>query len=340
MDPFIARTPVDLLAVVPFSIGFHPEDSVVLLTFDPAGAEPLDRASFHARTDLPLVEKERREVARMLRGVVRKHRVGLVALLLYTNDAAAAQSFAGLLVPSLLRDGVEVIDVIRVVEDRFFSVDDPADLGTPYDLRTHPFTAAQVLDGRVAHENRAALVESLIGTDDEDSVAVGTVADQVVDDLLSAGHNHGQLGEVLVAEARWVQRRIRRYLRTPGPLRTRDAGRLLVMVAFDALREVAWAEMSRADARLHVELWRDLTRRAPEDLRSGAGSLLAFASWLAGDGALACCALDRCFGEDPEDRLAQHVVSLIESATPPSVWAPIPEHALRIFRIEAGTAAS
>jgi hypothetical protein len=145
---------------------------------------------------------------------------------------------------------------------------------------------------------------------------------------------------VLVGEARWVQRRIRAYLRAPEQLNRAAAGRLLVMVAFDALREVAWAEMTRAQAHLHVELWRDLTRRAPTDLRTGAGSLLAFASWLAGDGALACCALDRCFGEDPDDSLAQHVVSLIESATPPSVWSPIPQSALRVFRMQAGTAAS
>jgi len=342
MDPFIARNPVDLLAVVPYAIGFHPEDSVVLLAFGPRTPGVPRRAgeSFHARVDLPLIEHQQREVARMLREVVQRHRVGTVGLVLYTDDVAAALLFADLLVPELIKDGVVVVDVLRVADDRFYAVDDPDDPGTPYDLSTHPFTAEQVLHGRVVHESRAALMDSLIGTDDEDAEAVGAAASAVVDELLAAGHSHGRLGELLVAEARWVQRRIRSYLRRPRPLNPVTAGRLLVMVAFEALREVAWAEMSRSNAPLHVELWRDLTRRAPADLRAGAGGLLAFASWLAGDGALACCALERCFGENPEDNLAQHVVALIESATPPAVWSPIPEDALRIFRIEAGTAAS
>ena len=344
MNPFIARNPVDLLAVVPYAIGFHPEDSVVLLAFGPQRGRRRVGESFHARVDLPLVEHEQRDVARLLREVVRRHSVGMVGLVLYTDDVAAALLFADLLVPDLIRDGVVVVDVIRVADDRFYPVDDPDDPGTPYDLSIHPFTAEQVLSGRVVHENRAALMDSLIGTDDEDACAVEAVASAVIDELLAAGHAHGQpensLGDLLVAEARWVQRQIRGYLRRPEPLPAQVAGRLTVLVAFDALREVAWAEMTRAGAHLHVELWRDLTRRAPADLRTGVGGLLAFASWLAGDGALACCALDRCFGEAPDDALAQQVISLIESTTPPSVWSPVPEDSLRVFRIQAGSAAS
>jgi hypothetical protein len=346
MEPFIARSPVDLLAVVPYAIGFHPEDSVVLLAFGSRQPGQVLRfgESFHARVDLPVVEHQQREIAQVLRDVVRRHRIGMVGLVLYTDDVAAATLFADLLVPDLIRAGVVIVDVIRVADDRFFAVNDPDDPGTPYDLSTHPFTAEQVVSGRVVHENRAALMDSLIGTDDEDAAAVAAVADSMVDELLAAGHEtagqKGALGELLVGEARWVQRVVRRYLRSPRPLTAAVAGRLLVLVSFEAIREVAWAEMRRADSRRHVELWRDLTRRAPADLRTGAGGLLAFASWLAGDGAMACCALERCFGEDPDDSLAQHVVSLIESATPPSVWSPIPQSALRVFRLEAGTAAS
>lgn len=337
MNPFIARNPVDLLAVVPFAIGFHPEESVVVLAFGAQvpGAQHPQGESFHARVDLPVRDEDRREVAQLLRDVLRRHGVGLVGLLIYTDDVASAVLFADLLVPHLIADGLVVIDVLRVAEGRFYALDDPDDEGTAYDLSTHPFTAHQVVNGRVVHENRAALADSLIGDDDADTEAVGAIADSYVDQLLATGHSHGRLGELLVAEARWVQRRIRAYLRKPEQLGPLVAGRLLVLVAFDALREVAWAEMTRAQAHLHVELWRDLTRRAPADLRSGAGSLLAFAAWLAGDGALACCAVDRCFGEAPEDRLAQQVVFLLESATPPAVWAPAPQSSLRVFKMQA-----
>lgn len=333
MNPFIAQNPVDLLAIVPIAIGFHPEDSVVVLAFEPRtpGVPHRRGETFHARVDLPTCEESRRQVAHLLRSVLHRHRVGLVGMLLYTDDAARAVLFADALVPQLLADGIAVVDVLRVEASRFYALDDPTDPGTEYDLSTHPFTAQQVLEGRVVHQNRAALLDSLIGQDDEDCATLGAVADAYVDQLLASGHSHGRLGDLLAAEARWVQRRIRSYLRSPQQLSALVAGRLLVLVAFDAVREVAWAEMTRAQAPLHVELWRDLTRRAPADLRSGAGSLLAFAAWLAGDGALAACALERCFGSDPEDRLAQQVDHLLESATPPTVWVPIPQSSLRVF---------
>ena len=68
---------------------------------------------------------------------------------------------------------------------------------------------------------------------------------------------------------------------------------------------------------------------APEGALFG-GGLLAFASWLAGDGALACCALDRCFGADPEDQLAQHVLFLLESGC--NVISALPYCNLRAWR--------
>ncbi len=43
---FKARSPEDILAVVPVVLGFEPEESVVMLTFG-------GRHSFHARADLP-----------------------------------------------------------------------------------------------------------------------------------------------------------------------------------------------------------------------------------------------------------------------------------------------
>ncbi len=342
MDTFTARTSVDLLAVVPFVIGFHPEDSVVLLTFSASGPAGRDRASFHARVDLPLVEDEQRQVAALLREVATRHGARTVGLVLYTDDSAAARLFADLLVPDLLADDIEVVDVLRVDGDRFFSVEDLDDPGTPYDLAAHPFTASQVLLGRVAHESRAALRDTLISHDDEDAEAVAAAADAVVDGLIGAGRGApgaGGISALMVAEARWLQTTVRSWVSSGAAVSAEEAGRVLVLVSFEALREVAWSEMSRATARQHVELWRGLVRRAPVDVRAGAAGLLGFAAWLAGEGALAWCALERCFEADPDDQLGQHVAALLESATPPVVWTPVPSASLRIFRTcaEPGT---
>ncbi|HEX4191244.1 MAG TPA: DUF4192 domain-containing protein [Marmoricola sp.] len=352
MDTFIAREPVDLLAVVPYVIGFHPEDSVVMLTFGVVGARrpggqqggprdrPQDRGeSFHARVDLPVVLDDQRQLALMLLDVAVLHAAARVGLVLYTDDVSAAMSFADQLLPGLIAAGIEVIDVLRVDGERFYSVDDESDPGTPYDLSTHPYTATQVLRGRVVHKSRTALRESLVGTDPDDIDAVSVAATEMIDRLLDAGAGRRPLAEVLHGEALWLQGRIDRWLDRGAALSVAEAARMLVLVSFEALRDVAWAQMSQATAEAHVELWRDLLRRAPGDLRGGAAALLGFAAWLAGDGALAWCAIDRC--GDPSDSLAQQVASLVESAAPPSVWTPPAAGSLRVLAPRGpGSAAS
>ena len=326
---------------MPYVIGFHPEDSVVLLTFGPG-------ESFHARIDLPVVDHEQRETVALLREVIARNGADRIALVLYTEDAEAALGFADLAVPLLVvEDGVEVIDVIRVSGDRFHHVDDPDDPGTPYDLSCHPFTAGQVLRGRVVHDSRAALADTLVGTDEVDTERVAAAADAVADRILAVGDEAcrravaggpsvpGVIADQLCAEGRWLQRAVRTALADPGAMTGSDAGRLLVLVALEPLREVAWAEIERANAAEHVELWRALVRRAPSDLRPAPAALLAFSAWLHGDGALAWCALERCFEVDPDDALGHHVAAVLESATPPTVWAPIPQDALRVFAVGA-----
>jgi hypothetical protein len=331
MDTFTARTPVDLLAIVPYVIGFHPEDSVVMLTFgevDPSGVGP---ASFHARIDLPVTDAERRGISRMLRDVVTRNGARSVGLIVYSSDADAARLFADLMTAGLEQDDVEVIDAIRVDGGRFYPACDLDDPGTPYDLSSHPFTASQVFDGRRIYESRSALRESLMGADDDDSLAVGEAANALVDSLTAFGASGGSLSDALVDQARWLQSWLAQHLQEPAPLEVADAARLIVLVSFEAVREVVWAPMTRSQADAHVELWRGLVRRAPADLLAGVSGLLAFAAWLAGDGALAWCAIDRSLEARPDDLLAQHAAALVKSAVAPAVWAPAPAESLRIF---------
>ena len=48
--------------------------------------------------------------------------------------------------------------------------------------------------------------------------------------------------------------------------------------------------------------------------------MLAFAAWLAGDGALAWCAVDRCRESAPTHSLAALVAQLLDSAMSPDRW--------------------
>jgi hypothetical protein len=323
---FTARGPVDLIAAVPYVLGFHPEDSVVLLTFGPGEA-------FHARVDLPVDGDDQASVVRMLVEVVTRHGVDRIALLVYTEDPWVAAAFHDVAVPGFVRSGVDVIDVVRVGADRFHAADDPDDPGTAYDLTTHAFTAEQVVAGTVVERSREDLAAGLDCVDDEDARAVAEAAARFDERFkgLPAFVSVDRICRDVTDEARWIQRTIRRHVRRRTPLPVDDAGRMLVLMAGVALRDVAWAEMSRTNATHHLDLWRDLVRRCPPDLLPGPACLLAFAAWLSGQGALAWCALDRCVAVDPDYSMALCVGQLLEGAVPPSVWTPIPEDDLPAF---------
>lgn len=339
MTTFIARTPTDLLAVVPPALGFHPEQSVVLLTF---GHHPELTSGFHVRLDLPVGDEARAEVTAMLRDLVVRKGVGQAAVVLYTDDPGAATAFCDVLVPALVGVGTEIVDLIRVHDGRYYPVgeDDP---GTPYDLDGHPLTIEHADSGREIQSSRAALAATLLGRASADTVEVRAAADRAADQLLTAGaraaaETSGRrpslvraLSDELAVQGRWLQERIRSALGAPDELSATDAGRIVVLVALEVLREVAWAEIDRAGSLAHLNLWRSLVRRAPAELRSGPAALLAFAAWLDGQGALAWCALELCFADSPDDPLGQYVATLLESATPPTVWTPILESELQVF---------
>lgn len=62
-----------------------------------------------------------------------------------------------------------------------------------------------------------------------------------------------------------------------------------------------------------------MTKRAPDDVRAAPASLLGFASWLSGHGALAWCALDQVPKDKPYT-LANLVAAAVQSGVHPREW--------------------
>jgi hypothetical protein len=333
--PIRITSPADLLALVPCVLGFHPDESIVLVVT--AG----EAGQMHARLDLPRDDEEVSEVVRTLLTAVSRAEAEEVAVVVYGSDEVLLRDLLGVLVLELDVLGVDVLCAIRADGGRWYSLDCdehccPAE-GEPYDLTSHPITAQSVLDGKVTYLNRRALADSLVGTDLDAIDAVGEAADESMLRFKAAARH--PLGEDspegarahMMTEGYWVRERVRRYVRTGEPLDHDEAGRMVVALVNIAVRDVAWAEMTRADARVHVELWRDLVRRTPLDLLAAPAALLAFAAWLAGDGALAWCAVERCQESEPGYSLAGLVSQALAAAVHPSTWQPIPPEDLPLF---------
>lgn len=332
-------TPSDLLACVPTLLGFHPEDSVVMVTAGPAG-EPV-----HARVDLPPRRGCGDLVAGLvedLRDVASRHRVSGVALVLYTGDAALAGEVGSALAAALGSAGVRVAAVLRADGGRWFPhADDgtgcPGASGVRYDLSGHPLTVQAVVDGRVVHSSRLALRRSLDPAPADQLARVHEAVLRHTERLhvLAGGAHRPVDAEALtghaVAEARWVRARVRRFLDDRRALDADDAGRMLVGIVSVQVRDVAWAQMDPATCRVHVDLWRDLVRRSPVEVLAAPAGLLAFAAWLSGDGALAWCAVDRSRQADPDYRLAALVAHALTAAVPPSTWRPFDDRSLPLL---------
>ena len=329
------KNPGDLLAAVPGFLGFHPRDSVVLLTTG-AAANP-----FHARVDMPDDHEQVDELVAHLVQVSRRAGTDQVAVVVYSDDAALADLVLLTLETDLDAVGVAVVIAVRADGERWFCLvgcrGDCATDGTPYDVSTHPITVEAVVEGRVVHDSREALRDSLVGTDLDEIEAV-TDAMEVALTRMQAAARHplgpekpSGLREHLVQEGRWLQHRIRRFVKDRERLDTHDVGRMLVAMVRIDVRDVAWSEITRADARVHVDLWADVVRRSPHAALPAPASLLAFAAWLSGDGALAWCAIDRAQDADPGYSLAGLVAQTLACAMPPSSWQPLTPDMLTLF---------
>lgn len=313
-----ARSPEDVLAIVPVVLGFVPTDSVAMLTFD--GAD-----TFHARVDLPTSPDDVTELVDLLVQPCLRHGVRRVVLVLYSKDAAVAGRSWVALERGCRAAGIQVAAALRADGERWFPLlvadhdarvgaDLNADLeaaaiGVPYDVSSHPFLARSVVEGRVTLGSRDELVATLR----RDPVRVAAIT------ALLVQRDLGGLGDLLT-EGRWVEELVTRHARGHSCPSDEEAARLLRAIQVVPLRDAAWSVITRADAVDHVQLWTDALRRTPAELLAPPAALLGWAAWQAGHGALAWCALDVCSTADPDYTLMTYLAHILTHAVSPSMW--------------------
>lgn len=302
----VARCAEDLLAMVPVVLGFHPQESVVMLTFKAQGR------GFQARVDLPGRAADVPTVVDMLIEPTIRHGVTDAAVVVYADDEGLGDAALAALVEALEVARVHVRDALRVTGDRWFRAfagRAPED-GVPFDISSHPFLVDAVLRGEVTHHSREALRATLT----PDAVAVAAVAST----LWIAGPRLETAQRP--AEVAWTLATVSSALGDPEALTTQVAARLLTGLRDDEVRDHVWFLLTRESATAHVEVWARLVRCAPDGFVAAPATLLGFAAWLTGQGALAWCALDRCFAEAPGEPLALALAETLVRAVPPSVW--------------------
>jgi len=314
----IVRSLDDILAVIPVSFGFQPENSVVMI------ASGTDKACFQARIDMEVSPEGILDLTEMLvEAAVQNQRTKLI-FLFYTDDAELAEEHARQCLAVSTRFGLEVLSVVRVDEERCYPLRamdpvmaDQEPEGRPYDNSGHPFTLQAAFDGQVIHGSRAERAAELTQYDADQAKLLR----KSMRELRREKRKHS-VGEM--EQALWLQERLRRFGADPEPLDAADAARVLDLIRVIPFRDVAWLEITD-HRQVWQHLWLDLTQRASllsDTDRVAPAALLAFAAWQAGDGALAWCGVEHFLGLENDYYLAELVAEALTAALPPSSWIP------------------
>lgn len=323
------RSPADLIAVVPFLLGFHPADSVVVVALH------RKRVVFAARADLPGPgdRAETGAAADYIAEVVGRQRADAATVIGYgpADRVTPAMDAVGAAVD---RAGLRVLDLLRVTGDRYWSYtcEDPhccpAD-GVPFDPATSEVAAAAVFAGQVALPDRAALTGQVapVGGTARESMRQATerAEDRLVAVLDAAPANDLLGGRALRAAG---ESAVRAAIDPPTDatgLSDDEVAWLSLLLTHIPIRDYAWERTDGEDR--HLALWTDVLRRCDPDLAAAPASLLAFAAWRAGQGALAVIALERAFEAQPDYSMARLLDDVLRRGVTPAALGAWPKAA-------------
>ncbi|OYN98039.1 hypothetical protein CGZ96_10005 [Enemella evansiae] len=303
-DSLIAQSPEEVLAAVPYLLGFHPQQSFVVVALRGR------RVVFTARADLDHALWEADRLAR----VVDTNNADALILLGFCEPTAESRD--------LLADLAELFGDFRIHDlllsdgERWWSLlcDDAdccPDEGTPYDISTTRFAAAAVAAGLPALPSRAELVQRVTGPIGEvDRQEVRAAFEEVLPDLAgwSAEERCGR-----------IRRLIARYNTSRG-LSDTECAELAVLSHDPVARDEMLGRLRRVDAPRQVALWNRVVDRSLPPFEVAPLCLLGLAAWLSGNGALQVICMERAERINAGFSMLSLLNHIHDRAIPPSHW--------------------
>lgn len=321
--------PADVLAAIPYLLGYHPSESAVVLAL--RGSLLL----FTVRVDLPPASApaDVRAAAEDLVRVVRAQRPTGAVVVGY-GAAEQVDPMLHAVDRGLSAGGVQLREALRATDGRYWSYQCGNPLccppeGTPFDVSISEVAATATLAGRAALPDRAAFEAQLLPVGGVQRQAMRLATARARDRLagLAATAPDAERGgrALLHAGAEAIAGAVERTL-LGGQLDDDEAAWLTVLLAAIPIRDLAWEQITGSIEILeaHSDLWLDLMRRAEPGLLAAPGSLFAFAAWRCGDGPLARLAVERVLIEDPTYSMASILQNALDHGVPPSALASFP----------------
>ncbi|MCP2349593.1 DUF4192 domain-containing protein [Nonomuraea roseoviolacea] len=304
--------PADILAAVPYLVGFHPADSLIVVGLARSQVKVAVRWNlpFPPGTLTPLRQLWRRE------GVDRVIVVGYGPGEQVTPAVDEARSLAA-------EAGVPLDEALRAHEGRYWSY--VCDLpqccppeGMPYDPRTSRVAAEATVRGLVALPDRRSLEHTVAPVTGPVRVAMRRATSEAVTETRAALVRCGDANAFASAFVSAGLARVRAALTAHAAgdrLGDAVAARLGLDLTVIRVRDEAWTLTDST----HLGLWKDLTRRLEPRFVPPVASLFAMACWRAGDSTLATIALERALTIDPAYSMANLLMHALQCLLSPDV---------------------
>lgn len=333
--PIALRSPTDLVSLVPYLIGFHPTESLVIVAFTGPNV------TFVSRVALPTSPEDAddyRAIICRLTATMVKHGFTSAALVGY-GTAQRVEMAVTIATETLTAAHLPVKDAQRVTDGRIFSLtctnpDCCPAQGTPFDPTSTVTAAYATLAGLVALPDRDAAtrqVAPITGPDQEAFAAATRAAAERLHSQLDGAVDLATAGDADLVKTpigRAVLRHGRRTVahaldtyRNGRVFDTDPAARLTVLLHMPGIRDFAIARTNAED--WQVCMWTDLLRRVQPPFTPGPAILLAMTALQTGNGPLAACAIRRALDVDRRHRFANLIRRAIEDGIDPRTVATL-----------------
>lgn len=300
------RDPDEVIAALPYLLGFRPQSSLVVLGVR-GGPNEL---RVTARVDLPQTRPEADTVARTLAAALVRAGADRALLVVVRPEPGTADDRALVrpVVRRLRRSGMTVSGPLEVSDEE---VPHPARLGPGVPV---PALAVEsVVQGRQVFERRADVAALVRRRPEGISAELARALDQIASAQVPADDLEHALDELVRTVRSGVQCASR-----PPALTAGDLALVCLALRHLPLRDRLLDHVAAEEGSPYDDLLLRVCRTAPEAWVAPAATVLAAGAYLRGDGVLARCALDRALEVEPGYSLARLIELSLDHALPPA----------------------
>jgi hypothetical protein len=316
-------SPHDLLAAIPFLIGYHPVDSLVIVSLKE------ECVGMAMRVDYP--SSEIADVAgtfdALMYHLVREGAQGALVVAYVPQGRQDGMHILENISVALSRAEIPIRESLLIAEGRWRSVlcanaqCCPEEGNELLEISSSRIAVEQVAEGRpMPYGDREGMEESIsslsLSTEKEFVAAVEQARIDFQGEQIHAAQRCGALS-VLDLASRFIAGSLGRDIGSDQEL----SALVLASLSDIQVRDFALGSHDEVSIEVYWSMWRYLLRIAPSGFVAPVASLLAAISYERGEGALAQRCLDRAFADDPSYSLAGLLRRVFNAGWPPQSFA-------------------